>query len=46
MHFARYEEAPRHVADEIIAKTQGKAAPGNFRALSVWNIRVGVFAAG
>src|ERR1700729_2359346 len=27
MHFARYEEAPRHVADEIIAKTQGKAAP-------------------
>ena len=27
MHFARYEEAPRHVAEEIIAKTQGKAAP-------------------
>jgi elongation factor G len=26
MHFARYEEAPRHVADEIIAKTQGKTA--------------------
>ena len=27
MHFARYEEAPRHVAEEIIAKTQGKTAP-------------------
>jgi len=26
MHFARYEEAPRHVAEEIIAKTQGKPA--------------------
>src|ERR1700691_6180137 len=26
MHFARYEEAPRHVAEEIIAKTQGKTA--------------------
>ena len=25
MHFARYEEAPRSVAEEIIAKTQGKA---------------------
>jgi hypothetical protein len=25
MHFARYEEAPRHVAEEIIAKTQGKS---------------------
>src|SRR6266498_1200719 len=24
MHFARYEEAPRSVAEEIIAKTQGK----------------------
>ena len=27
MHFARYEEAPRSVAEEIIAKTQGKPAP-------------------
>jgi elongation factor G len=25
MHFARYEEAPRSVAEEIIAKVQGKA---------------------
>jgi elongation factor G len=25
MHFARYEEAPRSVAEEIIAKAQGKA---------------------
>jgi elongation factor G len=25
MHFARYEEAPRQVAEEIIAKVQGKA---------------------
>jgi hypothetical protein len=23
MHFARYEEAPRSVAEEIIAKVQG-----------------------
>jgi elongation factor G len=28
MHFARYEEAPRSVAEEIIAKTQGKAPAG------------------
>jgi len=27
MHFARYEEAPRSVAEEIVAKVQGKAAP-------------------
>src|SRR5437868_4436875 len=26
MHFARYEEAPRAVAEEIIAKVQGKSA--------------------
>ena len=26
MHFAHYEEAPRSVADEIIARTQGKTA--------------------
>jgi elongation factor G len=26
MHFARYEEAPRSVAEEIIAKAQGKSA--------------------
>ncbi len=26
MHFARYEEAPRSVAEEIIAKTQGAAS--------------------
>jgi hypothetical protein len=26
MHFARYEEAPRSVAEEIIAKMQGKTA--------------------
>jgi len=26
MHFARYEEAPRSVSEEIIAKTQGKTA--------------------
>ena len=25
MHFARYEEVPRSVAEEIIAKVQGKA---------------------
>jgi translation elongation factor EF-G len=25
MHFARYEEAPRSVAEEIIAKVQGTA---------------------
>jgi elongation factor G len=25
MHFARYDEAPRQVAEEIIAKVQGKA---------------------
>jgi elongation factor G len=25
MHFARYEEAPRAVAEEIIARVQGKA---------------------
>jgi elongation factor G len=25
MHFLRYEEAPRSVADEIIAKVQGTA---------------------
>jgi hypothetical protein len=24
MHFARYEEAPRSVAEEIIARVQGK----------------------
>jgi elongation factor G len=24
MHFARYEEAPRAVAEEIIARVQGK----------------------
>jgi elongation factor G len=24
MHFARYEEAPRSVAEEIVAKVQGK----------------------
>ena len=24
MHFAHYEEAPRSVAEEIVAKTQGK----------------------
>ncbi|MGH8761075.1 MAG: hypothetical protein ACREVW_16475, partial [Burkholderiales bacterium] len=24
MHFARYEEAPRSVSEEIIAKVQGK----------------------
>jgi elongation factor G len=28
MHFSRYEEAPRSVAEEIIAKTQGKAPAG------------------
>jgi elongation factor G len=28
MHFARYEEAPRSVAEEIIAKVQGKTAAG------------------
>jgi elongation factor G len=28
MHFARYEEAPRSVAEEIIARVQGKAATG------------------
>ena len=27
MHFARYEEAPRSVSEEIIAKVQGSAAP-------------------
>jgi elongation factor G len=27
MHFARYEEAPRSVAEEIIARVQGKAVP-------------------
>src|SRR5205809_7874993 len=26
MHFARYEEAPRAVAEEIIARVQGKTA--------------------
>jgi elongation factor G len=26
MHFARYEEAPRSVAEEIVAKTQGRSA--------------------
>jgi elongation factor G len=26
MHFSRYEEAPRSVAEEIVAKVQGKAA--------------------
>ncbi len=26
MHFARYEEAPRAVAEEIVAKVQGKTA--------------------
>jgi elongation factor G len=26
MHFARYEEAPRSVAEEVVAKVQGKAA--------------------
>jgi elongation factor G len=26
MHFARYEEAPRHIAEEIIAKNQGGPA--------------------
>jgi elongation factor G len=25
MHFARYEEAPRSVSEEIIARVQGKA---------------------
>jgi elongation factor G len=25
MHFARYEEAPRSVSEEIIAKVQGKS---------------------
>jgi elongation factor G len=28
MHFARYEEAPRSVAEEIIARVQGKTAAG------------------
>ena len=28
MHFARYEEAPRSVAEEIIARVQGKSAAG------------------
>src|ERR1051326_1991855 len=28
MHFARYEEAPRSVAEEIIARVQGKAQAG------------------
>jgi elongation factor G len=28
MHFSRYEEAPRSVAEEIIAKTQGKTPAG------------------
>jgi elongation factor G len=28
MHFSRYEEAPRSVAEEIIAKAQGKAPAG------------------
>ncbi len=27
MHFARYEEAPRSVSEEIIARVQGSAAP-------------------
>jgi elongation factor G len=27
MHFARYEEAPRSVAEEIIARVQGKTVP-------------------
>jgi elongation factor G len=26
MHFARYEEAPRSVAEEIVAKVQGTKA--------------------
>jgi elongation factor G len=26
MHFAHYEEAPRSVAEEIVAKVQGKPA--------------------
>jgi elongation factor G len=26
MHFSRYEEAPRAIAEEVIAKVQGKAA--------------------
>jgi hypothetical protein len=26
MHFNRYEEAPRSVSEEIIAKVQGKSA--------------------
>jgi len=28
MHFSRYEEAPRSVAEEIVAKVQGKATTG------------------
>jgi elongation factor G len=28
MHFARYEEAPRSVAEEIVAKVQGKSPAG------------------
>jgi elongation factor G len=28
MHFARYEEAPRAVAEEIIARVQGKVVSG------------------
>ncbi len=28
MHFSRYEEAPRAIAEEIIAKVQGKTAAG------------------
>jgi len=29
MHFARYEEAPRSVAEEIVAKVQGKTTPSH-----------------
>ena len=28
MHFSRYEEAPRAVAEEIVAKVQGKSPAG------------------
>jgi hypothetical protein len=28
MHFSRYEEAPRSVAEEIVAKVQGKSPAG------------------
>ena len=27
MHFFRYEEAPKNVAEEIVARAQGKTVP-------------------